>query len=180
VVQAGETLFSISQLHGLTVAELQLWNQLGDSTAIQVGQQLVIIPTADLPHTVEPTVNFHLNHGSALSADRFTAIHRSQLPAEGQEVDIVLWADVPLQDLRIHRGVQSSSEAELVAAQEVIGDIAVGEAFHLTSLTQYQLAFNFSILSILNSNGEREFFTVSDMTGPGADQLGIRRFVPGE
>jgi len=39
-VAAGETLFSIARLHGLTVADLQNFNDLGDSTDISVGQML--------------------------------------------------------------------------------------------------------------------------------------------
>ena len=39
-VQAGETLFSISQLHGTTVAAIQALNNMGTSTIIHVGQVL--------------------------------------------------------------------------------------------------------------------------------------------
>jgi len=39
-VRSGETLFSISQLHGTTVAVLQQLNSMGTSTIIHVGQAL--------------------------------------------------------------------------------------------------------------------------------------------
>ncbi|MGM0505738.1 MAG: LysM peptidoglycan-binding domain-containing protein [Bacteroidota bacterium] len=46
VVQAGETLFSISRQYDVTLAELQEWNQL-ESTVLSPGQRLQIYPSDD-------------------------------------------------------------------------------------------------------------------------------------
>ncbi|MCL2610338.1 MAG: LysM peptidoglycan-binding domain-containing protein [Defluviitaleaceae bacterium] len=52
VVQAGQTLFSIAQMHNTTVAELQRLNNMGTSTVIQVGQVLRV-PGGARTHTVQ-------------------------------------------------------------------------------------------------------------------------------
>lgn len=63
-VQAGETLFRISQKYGVTVAQLQEWNQLS-GTIISVGQELIVGKRSDskvekehsegeVRHTVRP------------------------------------------------------------------------------------------------------------------------------
>ncbi len=42
VVTAGETLFSVSRQHMVGVGDIQSWNNLGSSTVIKVGQELVV------------------------------------------------------------------------------------------------------------------------------------------
>jgi len=55
-VRAGETLWSIAQMHGTTVALLQQLNGMGSSTVISVGQVLILPTNAGgtLHHTVQP------------------------------------------------------------------------------------------------------------------------------
>ena len=55
-VQQGETLFSISQLYGVTVGELKEWNNL-QSNSLQPGQILTVVPHANderILHEVKP------------------------------------------------------------------------------------------------------------------------------
>jgi LysM repeat protein len=65
-VKPGDTLFSLSQVLGVTVAQLQLANCLGNSTVIQAGQSLWVpfippsasrTPTPSPTHTVSPTAS---------------------------------------------------------------------------------------------------------------------------
>lgn len=61
IVQAGDTLFHLSQVHGVSVAELQLANCMGQSNLLKTGQKLHVPPgpprsaTASLTRTASPT-----------------------------------------------------------------------------------------------------------------------------
>ena len=50
-VAKGDTLYSVSRKYGVTVAQLQQWNNL-KGTAIKVGQRLIVSGTATTTHTV--------------------------------------------------------------------------------------------------------------------------------
>jgi LysM repeat protein len=65
IVKPGDTLYNISQLYNITVAELQRANCL-NTTIIRVGQRLYIPPWA--PHTATPTITL-----TATGADSPTA-----------------------------------------------------------------------------------------------------------
>jgi hypothetical protein len=41
-VQSGDTLYSIARKHGVTVDDLQSWNNIPDKSQIKVGQKIVI------------------------------------------------------------------------------------------------------------------------------------------
>ncbi len=62
VVQAGQTLFSIAQQYGTTIAELQTLNNIANATRIFAGQELVIPgiqaprPALDLPNIINDMV----------------------------------------------------------------------------------------------------------------------------
>ncbi|CAN5188568.1 hypothetical protein BH23BAC3_BH23BAC3_08590 [soil metagenome] len=51
-VQPGETLFAISRLYGVTIAEIQSWNNM-DSPQLSSGQQLTIFTTEEAPRESE-------------------------------------------------------------------------------------------------------------------------------
>jgi membrane-bound lytic murein transglycosylase D len=53
-VQTGETAYSISKKYNTTVKELYAWNNLSENFKVQIGQKLLIRPTAI---TTEPTKN---------------------------------------------------------------------------------------------------------------------------
>ena len=52
IVQPGDNLFRLSQAYGVTVAELQKANCMGNSTLLQVGKAIYVPPWA--PHTPTP------------------------------------------------------------------------------------------------------------------------------
>ncbi|MGB8215291.1 MAG: LysM peptidoglycan-binding domain-containing protein [Anaerolineales bacterium] len=54
IVQPGDTLYHLSQAYGITVAQLQAANCMGDSTLLHTGQALYVPPWA--MHTPTPTV----------------------------------------------------------------------------------------------------------------------------
>jgi LysM repeat protein len=54
IVQAGDTLYRLSQAYGISVAQLQQANCMGSSTLLHVGQPLYVPPWA--PHTPSPTI----------------------------------------------------------------------------------------------------------------------------
>ena len=183
-VQAGETLFSISQRFGVSVAQIQQANYMGASTDISVGQQLninddlviaPILPQVEAPSvapTPEPTpppaspqpvvsVAFRANAGANFS--RVHTFHGSAFGIEGSETDIFIWSNVILRDFQVHLGEESYR----------MGDIAVGEAVNVQTLLNYFAAINSTSISFVNEGGAREFFSVTDMFGPGADQAGL-------
>lgn len=45
VVQAGETLFRISRMYGVTVEQLMAWNRGVDANSLSIGQRLMVVPT---------------------------------------------------------------------------------------------------------------------------------------
>jgi len=51
IVKAGDSLFHISQIYAITVAELQRANCLGSSTTLHTGQVLYVPPWAPIPPT---------------------------------------------------------------------------------------------------------------------------------
>ena len=57
-VQEGQTLWTISEAYGVTIQELQAWNNLNNSTALSLGEKLLIPSTGAAPPTpqVELTV----------------------------------------------------------------------------------------------------------------------------
>jgi LysM repeat protein len=53
IVQSGDTLYRLSQAYGITVAQLQQANCMGNSTLLRAGQTLYVPPWP--PHTPTPT-----------------------------------------------------------------------------------------------------------------------------
>ncbi|HBY08615.1 MAG TPA: hypothetical protein DEH22_12835, partial [Chloroflexi bacterium] len=59
IVQPGDTLYSLSRIYGVSVAELQVANCMGSSTTIRVGQKLFVpnvAPIYTATFTLEPSV----------------------------------------------------------------------------------------------------------------------------
>jgi LysM repeat protein len=54
IVRPGDSLFRLSQVYGVTVAELQQANCLGTTTTLHTGQVLYVPPTA--PFAPSPTL----------------------------------------------------------------------------------------------------------------------------
>ncbi len=50
VVSKGESLYSISKIYAVTVADLTAWNRL-ESTALKLGQELIVVEPIGLPET---------------------------------------------------------------------------------------------------------------------------------
>lgn len=46
VVQAGETLFRISKMYGVTVDQLMAWNRGVDANSLSIGQRLMVVPSS--------------------------------------------------------------------------------------------------------------------------------------
>ena len=78
-VQEGQTLWTISEAYGVTIEELQAWNNLNDSTALSLGEKLLIpatgaaTPTPQVELTVLPTADasgkfyYEVKEGDTLS-----------------------------------------------------------------------------------------------------------------
>ena len=78
-VQEGQTLWTISEAYGVTIEELQAWNNLNNSTALSLGEKLLIpatgaaTPTPQMELTVLPTADasgkfyYEVQEGDTLS-----------------------------------------------------------------------------------------------------------------
>ena len=78
-VQEGQTLWTISEAYGVTIEELQAWNNLNNSTALSLGEKLLIpatgaaTPTPQVELTVLPTADasgkfyYEVREGDTLS-----------------------------------------------------------------------------------------------------------------
>ena len=78
-VQEGQTLWTISEAYGVTIQELQAWNNLNNSTALSLGEKLLIpatgaaTPTPQVELTVLPTADasgkfyYEVQEGDTLS-----------------------------------------------------------------------------------------------------------------
>ena len=176
VVQIGETLFSISQHFRVSVAQIQQANNMGTSTEISVGQQLNInndsivvqTPSESTPTPVQPTspqfvVNAALKANAGTNFSRIHTFHGSIFGAIGQETDIVIWANGVLRDFQVHLGERTHR----------MGDIAIGEAVEIQTMMNYFAAMTSTTISFVNEGGVREFYDVTDRSGPGADQVGL-------
>jgi hypothetical protein len=54
-VKRGDTLYRIAQQYGVTVQDLQTWNNISDPTKLSVGKRLKISPVQDAPITSSKT-----------------------------------------------------------------------------------------------------------------------------
>jgi hypothetical protein len=54
IVKAGDTLYSIAKKHGVTVDDLQAWNNIPDPSRIKVGQKIAIKASSVGAAVVEP------------------------------------------------------------------------------------------------------------------------------
>ncbi len=94
-VQAGETLFSISQQYEISVDELQKWNNL-DDTSIEIGQELYVEPL-DEEVTTDIDEQEEYNH-SVQSGETLFSISRTY----GVEVNQILeWNEMESTDLTV-------------------------------------------------------------------------------
>ena len=150
-VQAGETLFSISQIHGLTVARLQELNGLGSSTNIQVGQQLQIRANDHRAITFDAEI---INDVLVLNADfREVEYHRGS-GADGRS--ILIRTENQLRDFSIGFFAFHGDTMRFNEGQE-IGDFDSAEGILLTGHIEGS-STNFTVFSFTDEDGNQRKF----------------------
>lgn len=84
-VQPGDTLYSVSRKHGQSVASLQRWNTLKDTSAIQAGQLLRVTPPSGASAQPRPSSRPPVNAPRpAPSAKPAVAVPALRWPADGR------------------------------------------------------------------------------------------------
>ncbi|RNI29704.1 LysM peptidoglycan-binding domain-containing protein [Rufibacter immobilis] len=77
-VATGETLYAISRKYGVTLADLQKWNNMAENTGISIGQKLIVAAPAAAPAAqpaASPTTAADLTH-TVLTGETMYAISR--------------------------------------------------------------------------------------------------------
>lgn len=106
VVGSKETLFSISRLYQVTVADLKAWNNLADN-AISVGQELVIRqPNGSIPSVAEPPVE-NGYHRVAAGETLFSISRTYQVAVN----DIKAWNQLTGSDLSVGQVLRIVAES---------------------------------------------------------------------
>jgi LysM repeat protein len=98
VVKAGESLFAISRRYGVTIAEIQQWNQLA-GTALDVGRELVLYSSIDHGETTPPP---SITEMEQMDEAQRTSIVRDMDSATGSENYVVRSGDTLYQIARDH------------------------------------------------------------------------------
>ncbi len=84
IVRSGDTLFSISQMFRVTVAELQRANCLGSSTFIQAGQRLKVpnVPTSTPLKSATPSATFVIIVDETATPTLTLPVTETEVPTE--------------------------------------------------------------------------------------------------
>jgi len=98
LVKAGESLFAISRRYGVTIAEIQQWNQLA-GTALDVGRELVLYSSIDHGETTPPP---SITEMEQMDEAQRTSIVRDMDSATGSENYVVRSGDTLYQIARDH------------------------------------------------------------------------------
>jgi len=98
VVKAGESLFAISRRYGVTIAEIQQWNQLA-GTALDVGRELILYSSIDHGETTPPP---SITEMEQMDDAQRTSIVRDMDSATGSENYVVRSGDTLYQIARNH------------------------------------------------------------------------------
>ena len=98
VVKAGESLFAISRRYGVTIAEIQQWNQLA-GTALDVGRELILYSSIDHGETTPPP---SITEMEQMDEAQRTSIVRDMDSATGSENYVVRSGDTLYQIARNH------------------------------------------------------------------------------
>ncbi|TVR17611.1 MAG: LysM peptidoglycan-binding domain-containing protein [Balneolaceae bacterium] len=115
-VQAGESLFAISREYGVTIAEIQQWNNLS-GTSLEAGRELVIfLPDEETGQTAPPSVE----EIEQMDEEERTSIVRStRQAASGSDTYTVRSGDTLTQIARNH----DMTVAELRSMNNLQGDM---------------------------------------------------------
>lgn len=97
-VRAGESLFAISRRYGVTIAEIQQWNQL-DGTALDVGRDLILYSRIDLGETPTPP---SITEIEQMDEQERTSIVRDLDSSTGSESYVIRSGDTLYQIARDH------------------------------------------------------------------------------
>lgn len=97
-VKAGESLFAISRRYGVTIAEIQQWNQL-DGTALDVGRELILYSGIDHGEATPPP---SITEIEQMDEAQRTSIVRDMDSASGSENYVVRSGDTLYQIARDH------------------------------------------------------------------------------
>ncbi len=98
LVKAGESLFAISRRYGVTIAEIQQWNQLA-GTALDVGRELILYSSIDHGETTPPP---SITEMEQMDEAQRTSIVRDMDSATGSENYVVRSGDTLYQIARDH------------------------------------------------------------------------------
>lgn len=97
-VKAGESLFAISRRYGVTIAEIQQWNQLA-GTALDIGRELILYSNIDHGETPAPP---SISEIEQMDEAQRTSIVRDMDSAIGSESYVVRSGDTLYQIARDH------------------------------------------------------------------------------
>lgn len=97
-VKAGESLFAISRRYGVTIAEIQQWNQL-DGTALEAGRELILYTRIDLGEAPPPPSIAEIEQ---MDEQERTSIVRNLDSSTGSESYVVRSGDTLYQIARDH------------------------------------------------------------------------------
>tara|TARA_R100001143_G_scaffold63588_2_gene72824 strand:- start:81492 stop:82664 length:1173 start_codon:yes stop_codon:yes gene_type:complete len=97
-VRAGESLFAISRRYGVTIAEIQQWNQL-DGTALDAGRELILYSRIDLGETPTPP---SISEIEQMDQQERTSIVRDLDSSSGSESYVIRSGDTLYQIAREH------------------------------------------------------------------------------
>lgn len=97
-VNAGESLYAISRRYGVTIAEIQQWNQL-DGTALDTGSELILYSRIDLGEAPAPPSIAEIEQ---MDAEERTSIVRNLDSTPGSESYVIRSGDTLYQIARDH------------------------------------------------------------------------------
>ena len=97
-VKAGESLFAISRRYGVTIAEIQQWNQL-DGTSLEAGSELIIYSNIDHGEATPPP---SITEIEQMDEQERTSIVRDMENSSGSENYVVRSGDTLYQIARDH------------------------------------------------------------------------------
>lgn len=97
-VKAGESLYAISRRYGVTIAEIQQWNQL-DGTALDTGRELILYSRIDLGEAPAPPSIAEIEQ---MDQQERTSIVRDLDASTGSESYIIRSGDTLFQIARDH------------------------------------------------------------------------------
>lgn len=155
-VQAGETLFSIARVHGVTVEKIQSLNNLEDSTHIQIGKQL-LIREDEYSSDFVLTATF-VQEQNDLDIQVQTVEYHSESTAIGREV--LVQSDRDLADFKIVQlAIGDDARLGVVKINHEIGDFSYKMPILISNHREAN-GFNLTGFSFTDSNGDKRLFAI--------------------